>query len=183
MKIKGIIFEDTINYKKISLTIMMPYCSFKCDKEYGSNICQNGALANSPNIEIDPEQIPGESAADKLMNKDKFFFGDANIYDLPLYGNQFIPLGIQTTGNERIKVQAAFDSYCNGGSILHYNIDAPFDSFEKAMKMTKYIARQGVTYFAFNTKIQVCKNNHAFYGKTCPVCGNPVDAEFTRIVG
>jgi len=57
MKIKGIIFEDTINYKKISLTIMMPYCSFKCDKEYGSNICQNGALANSPNIEIDPKQI------------------------------------------------------------------------------------------------------------------------------
>ena len=57
MKIKGIIFEDTINYKKISLTIMMPYCSFKCDKEFGSNICQNGALANSPNIEIDPKQI------------------------------------------------------------------------------------------------------------------------------
>lgn len=57
MKIKGMIFEDTINYKKISLTIMMPYCSFKCDKEYGSSICQNGALANSPNIEIDPEQI------------------------------------------------------------------------------------------------------------------------------
>ena len=57
MKIKGIIFEDTINYKKISLTIMMPYCSFKCDKECGSNICQNGALANSPNIEIDPKQI------------------------------------------------------------------------------------------------------------------------------
>jgi ribonucleoside-triphosphate reductase len=51
------------------------------------------------------------------------------------------------------------------------------------MKMTKYIARQGVTYFAFNTKIQVCKDNHAFYGKTCPVCGKPVDAEFTRIVG
>lgn len=57
MKIKGIIFEDTINYKKISLTIMMPYCSFKCDKECGSNICQNGGLANSPNIEIDPKQI------------------------------------------------------------------------------------------------------------------------------
>lgn len=68
-------------------------------------------------------------------------------------------------------------------SILHYNIDAPFDSFDKALKMTKYIARQGVTYFAFNTKIQVCKDNHAFYGKICPVCGKPVDAEFTRIVG
>ena len=57
MKIKGIIFEDTINYKKISLTIMMPYCSFKCDKESGTNICQNGKLANDPNIDIDPKQI------------------------------------------------------------------------------------------------------------------------------
>ena len=49
--------------------------------------------------------------------------------------------------------------------------------------MTNYIADQGVTYFAFNTKIQACKNNHAFYGTKCPVCGNPVDTEFTRIVG
>lgn len=57
MKIKGIIFEDLINYKKISLTIMMPYCSFKCDKEFGTSICQNGKLANSPNIDIDPEQL------------------------------------------------------------------------------------------------------------------------------
>lgn len=133
--------------------------------------------------QINTEQIPGESAADKLMQKDKFFYGDANIYDLPLYGNQFIPLGIQTTAKERIKIQAAFDKYCNGGAILHQNIDAPFDSFEKAKKMTIYIARQGVVYFAFNTRIQVCKDNHAFYGKTCPVCGKPVAAEFTRIVG
>lgn len=68
-------------------------------------------------------------------------------------------------------------------SILHANIDAPFDSFEKALRMTNYIAQAGVTYFAFNTKIQVCKYNHAFYGDTCPVCGNPVDSEFTRISG
>ena len=133
--------------------------------------------------QINTEQIPGESAADKLMKKDKFFYGDANIYDLPLYGNQFIPLGIQTTGQERIKVAAAFDSYCNGGSILHYNVDRPFDSFDKAYKTTVAIGRAGVTYFAFNTKIQVCEDNHAFYGKVCPVCGKPVDAEYTRIVG
>ena len=133
--------------------------------------------------QINTEQIPGESAADKLMKKDKFFFGDADIYDLPLYGNQFIPLGIQTTGKERIKAQAAFDSYCNGGSILHYNIDAPFTDYNKAMKLTKYIASQGVTYFAFNTRIQTCEDNHAFYGKTCPVCGKPVYAEYTRIAG
>ena len=132
---------------------------------------------------INTEQIPGESAADKLMKKDKFFYPDADIYDLPLYGNQFIPLGIQTTLQERVRIQAMFDGFCNGGSILHANIDAPFDSYEKALRMTNYIAQAGVTYFAFNTKIQVCEDNHAFYGNTCPVCGKLVDSEYSRIAG
>lgn len=132
---------------------------------------------------INTEQIPGESAAAKLMSKDKFFYPDSNIYDLPLYGNQFIPLGINTTLYERIRIQAMFDGFCNGGSILHANIDKPFDTYEKAKKMTEYIADAGVTYFAFNTKIQACKNNHAFYGTTCPVCGKPIATEYTRIVG
>lgn len=132
---------------------------------------------------INTEQIPGESAAAKLMKKDKFFYPDADIYDLPLYGNQFIPLGIKTTLQERVRIQAMFDGFCNGGSILHANIDAPFDSFEKALRMTNYIAQQGVTYFAFNTKIQACEENHAFYGTTCPICGKPISTEYTRVVG
>lgn len=53
MIIKGLIDEDFVNYKKPSMTIMMPYCSFKCDKEHGSQICQNSKLAQAPNIEID----------------------------------------------------------------------------------------------------------------------------------
>lgn len=132
---------------------------------------------------INTEQIPGESAAAKLMKKDKIFYPDANIYDLPLYGNQFVPLGIKTTGQERVRVASEFDRYCSGGSILHFNVDSPFDSFDKAWKMVNYIADQGVTYFAFNTKIQACENNHAFYGTTCPVCGGPIETEYTRIVG
>jgi len=132
---------------------------------------------------VNTEQIPAESASAKLMKKDKFFYPKAKIYDLPLYGNQFIPLGVQTTGQERVRIASEFDGYCNGGSILHYNIDAPFDSFEKAWNMTNYIADKGVTYFAFNTKISACENNHAFYGDVCPVCGKPKSAEFTRIVG
>ena len=138
---------------------------------------------NNCDYQINTEQIPAESAAGKLMKKDKFFYPKAKIYDLPLYGNQFIPLGIQTTGQERIKIQAAFDGYCNGGSILHYNTDAPFDSFEKALRMTNYIAQSGVTYFAFNTKISACNHNHAFYGDVCPNCGEPKTAEYSRIVG
>ena len=132
---------------------------------------------------VNCEQIPGETAAAKLMRKDRFFFPDTVVDDLPLYGNQFMPLGIKTTLQERIRVASLFDSFCNGGSILHVNIDAPFNNFEQAWKMLNYISDQGVTYFAFNTKIQACKNNHAFFGKTCPECGEPVATEYTRIVG
>lgn len=133
--------------------------------------------------QINTEQIPGETAAAKLMQKDKFFYPKADIYDLPLYGNQFIPLGIKTTLEERIRIAAEFDGYCNGGSILHINIDAPFDSFEKAWEMVNYIADAGVTYFAFNPKLSADKYNHAFYGDICPECGEHKCAEYTRIVG
>jgi ribonucleoside-triphosphate reductase len=133
--------------------------------------------------QVNCEQIPGESAAAKLMKKDKFFYPRKTVADLPLYGNQFMPLGITTTLQERIRIAALFDGFCNGGSILHCNIQAPFSTFEQAWDMMNYISDQGVTYFAFNTKIQACKNNHAFFGDTCPECGEPVHTEYTRIVG
>lgn len=141
------------------------------------------AFAADKDYKINVEQIPGESAAAKMQIADEFFFPDTVIKDLPLYGNQFIPLGIKTTMVERIRIASLFDSYCNGGSIAHLNIDAPFDNFEKAWNAVNYIADQGLTYFAFNTKIQACEHNHAFYGTKCPICGGDVATEYTRIVG
>ena len=129
------------------------------------------------------EQIPGESCAAKLQAADELLYPELVIKDLPLYGNQFIPLGIKTTMKERIRIASLFDSYCNGGSIAHINIEAPFATFEQAWDMVNYIAEQGLTYFAFNTKIQACKKNHAFFGTKCPVCGGDVHTEYTRIVG
>lgn len=140
-------------------------------------------FAKDKNYKINCEQIPGESAAAKMQSADGFFYPETVVKDLPLYGNQFIPLGIKTTMAERIRIASLFDSYCNGGSIAHLNIDAPFDSFEKAWNAVNYIADQGLTYFAFNTKIQACAHNHAFYGTKCPVCGGEVATEYTRIVG
>lgn len=57
MIIKGIIDEDFINYKKPSMIIEFPYCSFKCDKECGQQVCQNSTLANEPNISISVYKI------------------------------------------------------------------------------------------------------------------------------
>ena len=153
--------------KKIFDVIHRTKDQFALDKDYKINL----------------EQIPGETCALKFKQADELLYPDKVVKDLPLYGNQFIPLGIKTTLNERIRIASLFDSYCNGGSIAHINIEAPFDNFEKAWDLTEYIADQGLTYFAFNTKIQACKHNHAFFGKVCPICGEPVETEYTRIVG
>ena len=37
--------------------LIFPYCSFKCDTENGSCICQNSSLVNRPNIDIDIYKI------------------------------------------------------------------------------------------------------------------------------
>lgn len=47
MIIKGIIDEDFVNYKKPAMVIISPYCTFKCDKECGRQVCQNGSLAKA----------------------------------------------------------------------------------------------------------------------------------------
>ena len=50
--------------------------------------------------------------------------------------------------------------------------------------MLNYVAKQGVIYFAFTTKISVDEDKHAFIGtKTCPICGKPVADEYMRVVG
>lgn len=40
----GILFEDFVNYKVPSMTLAFPYCTMKCNKEYGQCICQNDKL-------------------------------------------------------------------------------------------------------------------------------------------
>ena len=124
-----------------------------------------------------------EQAAVKLLAADKLLYQDKVIEDLPLYGNQWIPLGIQTTIQERTRICAAFDSYCNGGSIEHINVDNMFNNFEQAWNMLNWVAQQGVTYFAFNGKVSQCENYHSFYGNKCPICGQDKKYEYTRTVG
>lgn len=57
MRIKGITDEDFVNYKKPSMFIAFPSCNFKCERECPECHCQNGALANSPDIHTDVDKL------------------------------------------------------------------------------------------------------------------------------
>lgn len=159
--------EEGIEFaKKILSVINEEKDKFTADKDYSANI----------------EQIPGERAASILMQKDMFFYPD-QAYELPLYGNQWIPLGVKTSIKEKVKLSATLDKACNGGSIAHINIDAPFNDFDTAWNLLNYIADEGVVYFAFCTRISACENNHGFYGNKCPICGKEKVTTYQRIVG
>ena len=59
MIIKGIKEEDFLQYKKPSMLVAFPSCTFKCEKECPGckGMCQNSALVKTPDIEISPKQI------------------------------------------------------------------------------------------------------------------------------
>ena len=173
----GFVVKDQFGYTKytdegiefakdILKLIHMVKDEFGMDKDYKINI----------------EQVPAERAASILMEKDKIFYPDEK-YELPLYGNQWIPLGVKTSLTEKIKLSAILDEACSGGSIAHINLDAPFKDFDTAWEVLNRVADAGVTYFAFNLKISACENNHGFFGETCPVCGKPKVTTYQRIVG
>ena len=173
----GMTYKDEFGYtyytdegvefaKKILAVINEEKNKFTEDKDYSANI----------------EQIPGERAASILMQKDMFFYPN-QVYELPLYGNQWIPLGVKTSIQEKVKLSATLDKACNGGSIAHINIDAPFNDFDTAWNLLNYIADAGVVYFAFCTRISACANNHGFYGNKCPICGGDKVTTYQRIVG
>lgn len=57
MKLKGILDYDCTNYKKPTLTLMFPTCTFKCDWVNSARVCQNSSLVNEPDVEITKEKI------------------------------------------------------------------------------------------------------------------------------
>lgn len=57
MLIKQLLDEDFVNYKKPSMFIGFPYCSWKCDKEHGMQVCQNSTLATSVSKNIGVKTI------------------------------------------------------------------------------------------------------------------------------
>lgn len=63
MVIKQLVDEDFVNYKKPSMFIGFPSCSWKCEIECGEHCCQNNALAQASNINVSIDSI-----IDRYMN-------------------------------------------------------------------------------------------------------------------
>lgn len=127
------------------------------------------------------ESVPAERAAVILCQKDNKLYDRTDKF---IYSNQWIPLSEKCTIQEKLRLSAILDIKCSGGSIAHINLESNFPNTDMAWDMLNQIALSGVIYFAFNTRINECKNHHGFVGtNVCPACGEPVHDTFQRIVG
>ena len=127
------------------------------------------------------ESVPAERCAVILCQKDNLLY-DRN--EKFIYSNQWIPLSEKCTIKEKVRLGSILDKKCSGGSIAHINLENNFPNKEVAWEMLNYIAKNGVIYFAFNTRINECKNHHGFVGTNiCPECGEGVYDTYQRIIG
>lgn len=127
------------------------------------------------------EMIPAENCAGVICAADNLLFEQNKYF---IYSNQWIPLMEPCTIQEKCRLGSLFDKKCGGGCIAHIDIENRFPNEDVAWDMLNYVAAQGVIYFAFTTKISVCKDKHAFIGSsTCPNCGKPVADTYARVVG
>lgn len=130
---------------------------------------------------INIESVPAERAAVILCQKDNLLY---NKDDKFIYSNQWIPLSTRCTVSEKLRLSSILDIKCSGGSIAHINLESNFPNKDMAWDVLNKIAQSGVIYFAFNTRINECKNHHGFVGTDiCPVCGEGAQDTYQRIVG
>lgn len=128
------------------------------------------------------EGVPAEGLAPKFAKKDRLL--ELNT-EYKLYANQFIPLHKRCNMLNRIQLQAEYDKYCSGGSILHLNVDQKID-LPTMENLIEAVIQSGTRYFALNYNIYQCNKCRGITvgtTSTCSHCGSTDIERYLRVVG
>jgi ribonucleoside-triphosphate reductase len=141
-------------------------------------------LSKRYGVPFNIEEVPGESAAINLRNKDAILF-DGNVHPRSLYSNQFIPVTVPVSKKDRIEATGEYMRYMTGGSILHLNVDEAIKDPMVMYEVMKYMIESGVDHFAINYGFSRCVKGHSCTGihNLCPECLSMIEDYLTRIVG
>lgn len=143
---------------------------------------QNVAFSKGKDFTINMEQVPFESGSIKNCKKDKLLFGDKITVDT--YGNQWVPLDVDTSLFHRLEMSAMLDKEASGGAIGHRNRSntiTPEQNYQDMIAM----AKMGIVYYSDIVKMNICEHNHTYVEETetCPICGGKKVDESVKIVG
>jgi len=161
-----------------------------CQKIFGymseRNNEYNGKYFNH-NIQLNTEQVPGESLSVKNYNWDKddgyWVPADTNLYASYV----FKPNDPSTDIYEKLRMHGReyIGDYLDGGSAAHINLDEHLTA-DQYRNVIKYAAENGVNYFTFNIPMTECNEcGHIVNAPImeCPECGSKNIKYWTRVIG
>lgn len=134
----------------------------------------------SNGIKFNVEEVPSESAAGTMakFNRD---FGETKTY----YSNQFVPLQLDISLNQRMKIEAKLQSRLTGGGMTFLNFDAPLTPKQSLEIHNKMMDMGFQGQFCINYGFTQCKDcEKVQYGihDKCE-CGSHNVLNISRVVG
>ena len=147
----------------------------KCNKKDKTRDCM-----------FNTEFIPGENVSYKHYEWDKkdgyYVSSKHNMYSSYFYNPEDQDISIL---DKFVLHGRRFSSKCDGGMALHAN-QREIGTKEQYMKLLKFAAKNGTSYFTFNVMGTIC-DNCGFISKhtldKCPKCGSTNISHTTRIIG
>ncbi|RLG39380.1 MAG: anaerobic ribonucleoside-triphosphate reductase [Thermoproteota archaeon] len=145
--------------------------------------------AASTGIPWNVEEVPGESAAARLAQRDALLHPDILNYlpdpDDPVYSTSVAPYYGQLTLPERIEVEARVQKSFTGGVMMHIFLGEEPDP-EALAKFTRRLSETDLVYWSFTPVVTVCETcGKSFTGayRKCPHCSSRHVELWSRIVG
>ena len=135
------------------------------------------------------EEIPGETAAIKLAEKDLKSYPEISKYlfdkDIPFYSNSIVPYYSDLDLADRIEIEAKLQKYFTGGVMMHIFLGEEPDP-EALAKLTKRITyNTELIYWSYTPAFSECKKcgwkSTGLY-RYCPRCGGDTNV-WSRIIG
>jgi anaerobic ribonucleoside-triphosphate reductase len=141
----------------------------------------------NPGFAFNVEEVPAETAAIKMAQKDNYlYFNTVNYKRVELLSNQMIPLYVdEFSVDERLSIMGELMNINSGGAICHLNVDSSMTE-EVSIELTReMIEDYDIPHFAMNIGTTTCVNCHTTIGiyQECPVCRDKVKTWTTRVVG
>lgn len=129
---------------------------------------------------------PAEGLSGKFVKKDRLEFGSIkDITDREYYTNSFhIPVHFPIKSLDKIRKEAPFHAYCNGGHITYVEIDGdPKNNLKALDQIIRAMAHYKIGYGSINHPVDRCLkcNYKGYIQDTCPHCGNENEEDIERI--
>lgn len=144
--------------------------------------------AKKYNLNFSLLATPAEGLSGRFVEMDKKRFGIIpGVTDREYYTNSFhIPVYYPINAYDKIKLEAPYHKFTNGGHITYIELDGdPTKNLEAFESVIRCMKENGIGYGAINHPVDhdpVCGFN-GIIGDTCPKCGRSEDNEnkFERI--